>query len=135
MMDTSRSSPLILKVVRWTARTIGSLAAALVLLFFLAHTFGDQSEGGPPGLGTGSIFACWILGALFAWKWEGIGGLLMIAASAGFLFVTPAALWPPTPLTVFPIAGILFVVCWLSARRTGRRDGVPASLGEGVAGR
>ena len=134
-MDTSLRSPFILAVVRWIARTGGSLAAALLLLFVLASVFGDQSEGGPPGLETGSVFVCWILGVLLAWKWEGIGGLLLLSASAGFMFVTPTALWPPTPLTVFPIAGILFGACWLSARRAGRRDGVPVSRSEDVAGR
>ena len=119
-METTPKRAVILPTVRWIARIVGTLAGVLVLVFALAYTFGDESEGGPPGLQPVLIFTCWILGVLLAWKWEGIGGLLLVTSSAVFLFVTPRALWPPTPLTAFPISGILFLVYWFGSRNAGR---------------
>jgi len=118
-METTPKGAVILTTVRWIARIIGTLVAVLVLVFVLAYTFGDQSEGGPPGLQPGLIFACWILGVVLAWKWEGIGGLLLVVSSVVFLFVTPRALWPPTPLTAFPISGIMFLGCWFGWKKAG----------------
>jgi hypothetical protein len=118
-MESTPKTAVIPGIVRWTARIAGTLAAALVLLFVSASILGDQSEGGPPGLQPGLIFGCWILGVLLAWKWEGIGGVLLVLSSVVFLFVTPSALWPPTPLTAFPISGILFLAYWFGRRRAG----------------
>jgi hypothetical protein len=105
-----------LATVKWTARIAATLASLLILLFVVAYALGERDEGGLPGLQPGLIFACWILGVALAWRWEGIGGLLLVLSSAVFLFVTPSALWPPTPLTVFPISGVLFLAYWLGIK-------------------
>ncbi len=118
-MESTRKTAVIPAIVRWTARIVGTLAAALVLLLVSASFLGDESEGGPPGLQPMLIFICWILGVLLAWKWEGIGGVLLVISSVVFLFATPSALWPPTPLTAFPICGVLFLVYGFGRRRAG----------------
>jgi hypothetical protein len=105
-------------VGRWTARIAGTLIA----LFFLAFFVG---EGFPPifrlpwreGLSALAMTAM-ILGLLLAWKWEGLGGAVAVAAIVlmrligirgigTFLFLLPAA------------TGLLHVVCWSGLRSAG----------------
>src|ERR1017187_7890361 len=93
---------------RWMARIAGTLMA----LFFLAFFVG---EGIPnifrlPWRQSLSVLlmSAMLAGLLLAWKWEGLGGAVALAAVAlmpligmrGIGFLVPAAI------------GLLHVVCW-----------------------
>ena len=112
---------------RWTARIAGTLIA----LFFLAFFIG---EGFPPifrlpwreSLSV-LVLSAVVVGLLLAWKWEGLGGAVAVAAGrsdapdrhAGnwaLLFLVPAAI------------GLLHVVCWWRLRSAGVGWEVPRKV-------
>ena len=106
-------------VLRWVARIIGSLVALLVVLFGVAYTIG----GNPPPPLVFLAFLVLVIGVILAWFWEGIGGGLLLLLSIVFAIVQPNAFWTPneasvgpTPMLIFPIAAILFLICWLKSR-------------------
>jgi hypothetical protein len=63
-----------------------------------------------------------LVAAVFAWRWEAIGGVLLLLAGLGTLVVfwfahTPEGL---LTLTLPPlVAGLLLIASWLRARRPG----------------
>ncbi|RQV95899.1 hypothetical protein EH220_05925 [bacterium] len=117
MNSTSRTGTFF-TLLKWTARTIATLVALLSLFLIFAYTFGE-SEDSPPDLPASILFALWIIGTIVAWKWPGIGGAIIILGTAAAFFVNSKAVWPPTPLTLFPLAGILFIVyCILKPKAT-----------------
>lgn len=89
---------LMVTVLRWMARSIGT--ALLLLIVILAI-----GEGGVLGA------ALWmmLIGQVVAWKWEGIGGILILGGFA--VFATP----PFRFNIVFGswlVTGLLYLVCW-----------------------
>ena len=100
-------------VLRWIARIVGSLTALMIVFFGIAYSI----EGDPPKASVVSIFVIWVVGVVLSWKWEGIGGGLLLLSSIIFYIFVPDALdWPPNPLIAFPITGILFLICWWKSR-------------------
>lgn len=106
-------------VLRWLARIIGSLMALFILFMLVVHMFGDvEGEDGKPPIHVILFFSLWIVGVILAWKWEVVGGGLLLLNSIVFFIVTPNAFWPPNPFfNAFPVTGILFLVCWLKSRQ------------------
>ena len=107
-------------ILRWIARIIVSLAAGLLLLFGVANLIGGEIwEISPLGL---LGFTLFVITAILAWIWEGVAGGLLLLCSIIFYMLVPTAFWrpsdafPPTPLLIFPIAAILFIICWLKSR-------------------
>ena len=115
-------------VSRWIARVLGMLAT----LFFLAFLVG---EGPPPLLHMnlqqnlqflGMCGLC--VGLVVAWKWEGWGGLIGLAAYTLLLIIDPH--FNRTTIFAFPAAvALLHILCWarLAAGQTtpAARWGVP----------
>jgi hypothetical protein len=105
---------LVVTILRWTARTVG--AAILILIAILA--IGDVGQGGPNPL-HGSWrenllgVALWtmVLGQIVAWKWEGIGSLLILGA-----FVLFATVNRPFRFNIvygtWLLLGLLYLTCW-----------------------
>ena len=107
-------------ILRWVARVIVSLAAGLLLLFGVANLIGGEIWEIPP-LGLVG-FTLLVIAAILAWIWEGVAGGLLLLCSIIFYILAPTAFWrstdtfPPTPLLIFPIIAILFLICWLKSR-------------------
>lgn len=99
--------------VHWAARV---LAASLVLFFglFLAVHIVDHDAPDTPTF----ITICTILaGLLIGWKWEVMGGVLVIAGylHMGYLSAPAAGSWP---YVLCLITGVLLVISWFLRRRT-----------------
>src|ERR1039457_3438524 len=107
---------------RWTARILGTL----MFLLFLAFFFGE----GPPHLSSLTSterlqFLCiadLFLGLVIAWKWEGLGGLITVAAFS-FLVAINANHLRMWALCVPAIVGAVHIASWARLR-----VGVPAGL-------
>ena len=107
---------------RWTARILGTL----MFLLFLAFFFGE----GPPHLSSLTSterlqFLCiadLFLGLVIAWKWEGLGGLITVAAFS-FLVAINANHLRMWALCVPAIVGAMHIASWARLR-----VGVPARL-------
>lgn len=113
-------------ILRWTARILASVMAALILLIFVGETLGD----GVPSLFhmtvreilmMFSFFALW-LGLLLGWKWELLGGLLTLCAVVVFyvlnFFITGT--FPGGPFfLILAFPSLLFLYCgWQNRKRT-----------------
>ncbi len=102
-------------VSRWTARTIGiPLFGLLVLL-----TVGD---GVPNPLTAslrenlfGTVVLTMLFGLVLAWKWEGIGGLLILGGLVLFATAIEAFLLNIV-FTPWLVTGLLYLVCWVGNR-------------------
>lgn len=104
--------------VRWTARILASLLAALVVVFFVGESFFYPGEG-PPNpfkqppevqLEFAAMLAIWI-GMIVGWKWESIASLLIIGGMATF-HIIEGKLWLNWTFGLFDLTGILFLLCW-----------------------
>lgn len=109
--------------LRWIARILGSLVALLIIVFVLGYAIGgDPKANEETSLKTmvfpAIIFTVWIAGVALAWKWEGIGGGILFLSSIVFFIAVSDALWPPNPLSILPITGVLFLVCWWKSKTT-----------------
>lgn len=106
-----------MKAIRWGARAI-----SVILLVFLGLSFAGSpgSETLTPGdTGKLVVWAGMMAGMLLAWRWERLGGALVIAGFAGQLALTPAvasmgAMW------LFPLVGGLFFASGAASAGTAR---------------
>ncbi len=98
-------------VVRWFARILSILIIAFHAMSFLADR--------PQGMLTTrdminlSLWGLIMLGLLLAWKWERVGGLIVIGAFVVQVAMNPVVvtMWP---FWVAPAVGLLFVLCSMS---------------------
>jgi hypothetical protein len=105
------------KILRWTARVLGTL----VLLLFLVFLIG---EGAPkPSILTAHeklMFAAlgvMLLGLIVAWRWAGIGGLLALLGYLLFgLLAGPRVII--SPFLAGGVAGCLHLLAWWSSDRS-----------------
>jgi hypothetical protein len=115
-------------VIRWIARIWGTLIWAFVTFFLLAHIFGDADAApgwwrDPRELITFLVFPVGtVIGLAMAWKWEGVGGLIVtlgmvIGLSTGGghwdeLFFSVGVLGP----------GVLYLLSWSLSRLVKSRE-------------
>lgn len=99
--------------IRWVAR---GLSVVLVLFFAFmvsAHFLGGQEA--PPGTATTLAIGVILLGLIVAWKWEALGGIVVLCGYAFSALLAPPVLraWP---YAVCLLAGVLFLISWFMRR-------------------
>ena len=124
-------NPSVVTVLRWTARVWSLLVLPVVLLIALSP---DLHATVPVALIDWillSLFAVATIGLLLAWRWEALGGIVVVASvlvqNVGFGIVHGFGLVPQ----FFAIAGLsflvpagLFLLCWAQSRgKRGRSNG------------
>lgn len=101
-------------VVRWTARTIGIALLGLIAAFAIG-------EGGPNPLTVslrenliGVALLTMIVGQIVAWKWEGMGSLLILGGFALFAIVNHGVRLNSSFVVYVPwlVTGLLYLICW-----------------------
>jgi hypothetical protein len=111
----------VLTAVRWVARFSALALAGLVLFFAIGQGF-NPFKLKPTELALTVPFgACWV-GFCLGWRWEGWGGLLVVAGVSSFYLVHFAVTgfghfprgWA-VPALAGP--GVLFLLCWFWRRR------------------
>ena len=112
----------VIPYLRWTARIIGTLLVALVLLIAVGESI---SEGVPNFAGMNRKVQIMFLGLglelvglLLAWKWEGIGAGITILGYALFQ-VTEGNVFTPPLLPIFLMVAVIYGYCWVRGRRAG----------------
>ncbi len=98
-------------ILRWVARLLG---VGAVLVFVILAT----GEGLPDPMVLGvdekvlfSALALMLIGALAAWWWEVVGGL-MIFCGYGWLWYIEGST-PEPVFSLFPLAACIFLIAWL----------------------
>ncbi len=109
-----------LKWMRYVARALATLWAGWWTVFSLLSGLGE-------GYGLGGFFVhpgwIFLLAALIAWRWEIVGGALLILEGLGILAYYPFSWRSEGFLTLaLPplVAGAIFVVVGIMARRPGK---------------
>jgi hypothetical protein len=108
-------------VIRWTARIIG--AALLGLICVLAIGEGARNLHNPlQGSFREDLFGVGILmmliGQVAAWKWEGIGSLLILGGFAMFAIVNHGVPLINVVFGPWLVTGLLYLICWWRTPRT-----------------
>jgi hypothetical protein len=120
-MKTSRVSSNGLMIgVRWVARILALLMACFILFMAIGEGFNPAKLNGRELLLSAAFFVTWV-GLWFGWRWEGLGGLLVVAGMAGFYGLDFALSGfrqlprgPVFPMLALP--GFLFLACWFWQR-------------------
>lgn len=105
-------------VLRWTARIIS--VALFILIAFITIT-----EGVPNPFAAslkdnllGVAFSTMTVGLLVGWKWEGIGGLLILGWATVFAVLNhDYGDWPNVLTVVWLVTGLLYLACWWRTSR------------------
>jgi hypothetical protein len=121
MSASLASVTLVANGLRWTARLLALMLASLVLLMAIGEGFNPGRLTTAELILTVPFFVVWI-GLLLGWRWEGIGGILVVAGVAGFYLIHFAQTgFGRFPMGwVFPMMaapGVLFLVCWWLRRQ------------------
>ena len=119
-----------LNSVRWTARILGGILAALLLYLVVGHALSPEGLPNPftqpPGVRLEflGLFAIWV-GLILGWRWEGFGGLVALAGATVF-HVVEGKLWLPGPFALVELAAVLFLVYWCASKFCKRRPEAPS---------
>src|SRR5262245_18715886 len=108
-------------VARWAARVLGTGLFLFWGAFFLAHLewFRDPRQLPPPWvIGVYGLHFLMLLGFLLAWRWELLGGVLILASALPFFAVASRNFALYAGVTAVP--AVLWLYCgWQARRRRG----------------
>ncbi|MCH7686257.1 MAG: hypothetical protein IH899_06210 [Planctomycetes bacterium] len=115
--------------LRRIARIVGLFIVGLVLLFAIGEGF-DPTKINDTELAMSAAFIVAMTGMVVLWKWESVGGVLVVVGMLAFYGLNFAALgrfpggWVPQ-LCYLP--GILSLVCWSHCKRKAARSDTPTT--------
>ena len=107
-------------VLRWITRVVGTAFVLFMMFMLLSYTFG--SEQSVPDTSMFVVLFLFVLGVGLTWKWEALGGLILLASSVIFFVLYPHVIWPPSLYHFVPLVAFLFLLCWFRLRhlKTGK---------------
>jgi hypothetical protein len=102
---------LIIAVVRWTARIIGIALLGLIVAFAIGEGVPNPLRGSIRENMLTVALLTMIVGQIVAWRWEGIGSLLILGGFALFAIVNHGV---PLNIVFAPwlVTGLLYLICW-----------------------
>ncbi len=112
-------------VIRWVARVMGSLLAALFIFMFAGYALAGEfipifRLTLPETLEMIAVLIA-LIGVGIAWRWELTGGVMVFSAGLMFMLVESIESRSFDPIwfaTVFMVVGVLFVLAWYLAGRS-----------------
>jgi hypothetical protein len=102
---------LVVTVLRWTARAIGIALLGLIAAFAIGEGMPNPLRGSLPEHLLTIGFQTMLIGQIVAWRWEGIGSLLILGGFALFATVNRGV---PLNIVYGPwlVTGLLYSICW-----------------------
>lgn len=104
-------------VFRWAGRVLGLAAFALVATFLVTHLMAGEVPDPAKLTRTESVLCLTLLGALVGmlvgWRWEVVGGLLVVGGMAAFFAVERfgGGFWPTGwVIWSLPLPGVLYLL-------------------------
>ena len=102
-------------VLRWFARIVSVGVIIFWGFFALLHMIGGEQSSGQP-LSTEDVLlfvlmGSWLAGLAIAWKWERVGGFIVVIAYGLSIVINPMML--SFPFLLIPLAGLSFVLASL----------------------
>jgi hypothetical protein len=118
MSGSQYKSVLLLTSLRWFARFWGLVLAGLVLALAVGEGFNPARLRSKELLLAVPFFIAW-MGLLLGWRWEGVGGLLVLTGIVGFCLVHFMLVrrFPGWAFPVIAVPGALYLVSWYFRRR------------------
>jgi len=107
---------LIPKILRWTARILGTLFVLLILVFALGEGMPRRWMLTPRDKFMFLALGVMLMGLVLAWKWAGVGGLLALAGCLLF-HVVGGLRTMLSPFMVAGVAGCLHLLAWWASHR------------------
>jgi len=113
----------VVTAVRWIARVL----SVLLLGLMIALAIGEAKPEHLREMALGYALFTILVGLVLAWKWEGLGSLLILGGFAVFALVN----WSIRTLQPYPlhnpffgflITGLLFSFCWWKTRKNAPRQ-------------
>jgi hypothetical protein len=106
-------------ILRWIARILGTLLLITIAAFAIGEGVPNPLHGSTAENLLTTAFLTMIVGQIAAWKWEGIGGLLIMGGFGLFAIVNHGV-----PLNVvfgpWLVTGLLYLACWwLKGKKAG----------------
>lgn len=98
-------------VVRWVARAMSLAMVALMLVFVIGEGTPNPMDLVPEERGVFFALAIMTLAGLLAWRFELIGGLIILAGFGMYRYFEGG--WPEGYFAIFPLAGCLYLIAWL----------------------
>ncbi len=131
MNESRTTSNFLIAGMLWLARLSALAMAGLILLLAVGEGFHPTKLTAPELILFVPLFLAW-LGLWLGWRWEGLGGTLIVVGITGF-YLSHFAL---TGFDRFPrgwafpalaVPGLLFLLCWFLLRNGAARRAWPAS--------
>jgi len=110
---------------RWTARTIGTLLLLLIAIFAMGEGMPNPLSLSIRELLLFAAILSMIVGQIAAWKWEGIGGVLILGGFAFFCIVNHGI---PLNIVFGPwlLTGLIYLGCWCMKRSAANSTSSPS---------
>jgi len=109
----------IIKIIRCGARSL----SIIIFLFHALSFLGDQPMAGltEEDILKLGIWGFLLVGMVVAWKWEGIGSLIIIGVPVVQFIMNPElfSIWL---MWIASFTGILFFICWSQTKENIRRQ-------------
>jgi uncharacterized membrane protein len=115
-MNFPLKASLTIAVLRWTARILGTLVLALVVVLAIGEGAPNPHRLPLREQLLGLSLALMLLGLGVAWKWEGVGGALVLGGAACFALVNPGLKMNAFTAPLL-ICGLFYLLCWWFSRR------------------
>lgn len=114
-MKNTKTEDQILYIISWTARILSVAYIAFFLIMFIGESLGAQFKIDGETMSTNTIIGfiivfIYFMGLILAWKWEAIGGLIVIICTIAFAIALQDNLgWLHL---IMMIPGLLFLTHW-----------------------
>ena len=107
----------VVTIARWGGRILSVLLLGLMVVLAIGEAKPEHLREAMLGNALFTILA----GLVIAWKWEGLGSLLILGGFGVFALINGSRTLVPYPLhnpfVGFLITGLLFSFCWWRTRR------------------
>jgi hypothetical protein len=103
---------------RWTAGTIGIPLFGLLVVLTMGDGVSNPFTASRREDLFGTVVLTLLFGLVLAWKWEGVGSLLILGGLVLFATANEATLLNIV-LAPWLVTGLLYLVCWVGKRRVG----------------
>ncbi len=126
-MNQGQSQPRMLEItLRWTARVLSLGVLGLILMFCIGERANPvKIMAGQPFATISFLTSC--VGLILAWRWQGLGGLLVVGGMATF-YAQEFAIWGRFPkgpaFAVIAAPGVIFLAAWWLKRSRLRTSNV-----------
>ena len=103
-------------VLRWMARTMGTALLVLIVAVAIGEGVPNPLRGSLTEMLCHVAMLTMIVGQIVAWRWEGIGGGLIVGSFVLFAIVNHGV---PFNVVFVPwlVTGMLYQVCWWRTSR------------------